>query len=85
MLYQLPDGRTIEISVYDYLDFTDEELASLVGYSNIGDLINNPLYGSAIRKNTIPDHDFSNIDEIDINDIPSELKMDDQDYTDEDE
>lgn len=50
MLYQLPDGRTIEISAYDLVTFTDEELASLIGYSYIGDYINNPFYGSAINK-----------------------------------
>jgi hypothetical protein len=81
MLYQLPDGRTIEISVHDYLDFSDAELAALVGYGHIGDLINNPQYGSAITKSSkpIPD-DFPDITEQDINDIPSDLKRDDQDY-----
>ena len=50
MLYQLPDGRTVEISVYDYLELSDEELKGLMGYQNIGVVITNPMYGSAIRK-----------------------------------
>lgn len=86
MLYQLPDGRTIEISVHDYLEFSDAELASLIGYGHIGDLINNPQYGSAITKpsKAIPD-DEPDITEQDINDIPSDKKRDDQDYEAENE
>ncbi len=49
MLYQLPDGRTIEISLDDYLKLSDQELKDLVGL-NYGMAINNPLYGSYITK-----------------------------------
>ena len=49
MLYQLADGSTIEISLYDYLSCSDEELSNLVGY-NYGKEINNPRYGSIITK-----------------------------------
>ena len=40
MLYQLPSGRTIEISVEQYLDMTDEELRELdcLGHSNTMEL-----------------------------------------------
>lgn len=66
MLYQLPDGRTIEISTYDYLELSDEELRSLVGYAHIGDYINNPLYGSPINKPGRPDKDFDTSEEYKI-------------------
>ena len=86
MLYQLPDGRTVEISVHDYLEFSDAELASLIGYGNIGDMINNPQYGSAITKSIKADPDSEpDITEQDINDIPSDVKRNDQDYESENE
>jgi len=87
MLYQLPDGRTVEISINDYLDFTDEELKALVGYDYIGEEINNPQYGSAIRKpgrRVLPD-DPSDYDKIPLNHIPIEHKLNDQDNTSENE
>jgi hypothetical protein len=81
MLYQLPDGRTIEMSVHDYLEFSDAELASLIGYGHIGDMINNPQYGSVITKSIKSDpDDIIDITEQDINEIPSNLKRNDQDY-----
>jgi len=50
MLYQLPDGRTVEMSLEDYLSFTDLELHQLQGNTYYGDQINNPYYGSIINK-----------------------------------
>ena len=50
MLYQLPDGRTIEMSLEDYLSFTDIELHQLQSNTYYGDHINNPYYGSIINK-----------------------------------
>lgn len=84
MLYQLSDGRTVEISVYEYLSCTDEELNSLIG-SNYGMEINNPNYGSIITKPGRPEPDHvDEYREVDIPDIPDEEKFDDQDYIDED-
>lgn len=87
MLYQLPDGRTVEISLEDYLDFTDEELRSLIGYTYIGDEINNPSYGSVINKSPKipnPDDDIP-YNKIPLDRIPSEHKLKDQDDTSEEE
>jgi len=80
MLYQLPDGRTIEMSVSDFLSLSDEELQSLQGYQNIGKVINNPMYGSATKSlgRQVPDKLIS---EQDIPDISPEDKFNDQDYT----
>ena len=47
MLYQLPSGRTIEISVEQYLDMTDEELQELDCLSSSHTMeINNPFFSS---------------------------------------
>jgi len=49
MLYQLPSGRAIEISVDQYLDMSDAELDYLnANYS--GDSIENPWVGSMLSK-----------------------------------
>lgn len=85
MLYQLPDGRTIEISLNDYLSLTDEELRELAAY-DIGHQINNPYYGSAMNKPGRPEpEDDDAFNQIEIPDVPSEHKLLDQDYEPEDE
>ncbi len=84
MLYQLPDGRVVEISTEDYFALTDQELSSLIGY-NIGNHINNPMYGSSTKKKGKIDPEDVKYDERDICDIPSEHKRKDQDYTPDEE
>ena len=80
MLYQLKDGRTIEISIYEFLSATDEELNQLIG-TNYGMEINNPNHGSIITKpgRMSPDDDIYT--DQDIPDVPDQEKFDDQDYT----
>jgi len=48
MLYQLPDGRVINLSVEDYLSMSDQELQNLAGL-NIGRYATSPWDGSAIK------------------------------------
>lgn len=85
MLYNLPDGRTIEISLNDYLELTDEELKGLAAY-NIGEQINNPYYGSSITKFQRPEPDDPDCyNQNEIPDVPNEHKILDQDYEPEDE
>lgn len=80
MLYQLSTGYTIELSLEDYLAFSDEELRLLIS-TNYGIQINNPRYGSAINKpgkkeTILPE----NLSERDIKDISQEEKILDQDF-----
>lgn len=82
MLYQLPDGRTVEISLNDFLESTPEELRSLLAY-DCGAVINNPQYGSVINKPGRPDPDDDNWRERDIQDVSKEEKFKDRDYKDE--
>lgn len=84
MLYQLPNGKTVEISIEDYLALTDEELNGLVGY-DCGVGINNPHYGSAITKPGKEEPDDEIYSDQEIQDVPSEEKFKDQDYTEDDE
>lgn len=87
MLYQLPNGRVIEISTEQYFEMSDEELEYLIAY-NYGDLVENPWFGSVITNKTIPQPD--DIPEVmpDLTDIPQIDKLTDLDidynYSEED-
>mgnify|MGYP000721562668 CR=1 FL=1 len=84
MLYQLPDGRVIELSTEQYFDLTDEELRSLIS-TNYGENIDNPFFGSVLQKpgamvlDDIEEWDEL-IEEIDLElpDIPLEEKLKDE-------
>jgi hypothetical protein len=80
MLYQLPDGRTIELSIHEFLSATEEELNQLIG-TNYGMDINNPRYGSIITKPGRMAPDDDQYTGFDIHDVPEEEKFNDQDYT----
>ena len=78
MLYQLPDGRTVEISLELYLEASDEEIQSLLG-ANFGIDIINPMYGSVITRPERPEPDT--IDQYtEMPDATSSEKLKDQDY-----
>lgn len=80
MLYQLPDGRTVEICMHEFLSATDEELRQLIG-TNYGMEINNPTYGSIITKPGRMAPDDDQYAGHDMDDVPDEEKFKDQDYT----
>ena len=78
MLYQLPDGRTIELSINDYLDFSDEEIRGLMAY-DAGAVINNPFYGTVMTKPGKPEPEEDKTPDVDK--ATSAEKFKDQDYT----
>ena len=49
MIYQLPNGKIIHLSVEEYLDLTDQDIQYLMSV-NAGDHPTSPWYGSAIKK-----------------------------------
>jgi hypothetical protein len=49
MIYQLPTGKIIYITVDQFLALSDEEL-ELLSYQNIGEYARSPWVGSAIKK-----------------------------------
>ena len=51
MLYQLPNGKVIYLSVEQYLDLTDLDIQYLMSI-DYGEHIINPFADSAISKNT---------------------------------
>jgi hypothetical protein len=48
MIYQLPNGKVIHLSVEEYLDLTDNDIQYLMSI-NAGDYARSPFVGSAIR------------------------------------
>ena len=61
MIYQLPSGKTIELSLEQYLEMTDEDIEYIVAF-DYGEEINNPFYGSTIEDT----RKFIPRDELDI-------------------
>lgn len=68
MLYQLPNGKVIEISTEQYFEMTDEELQYLIAY-NYGDTLEDPWFGSVIQKNSFAVDE----DDDDFLEVPSDL------------
>ena len=57
MLYQLPNGKVVHLSMEDYLNLTEKDVQYLLSI-NAGDYISNPWSESAIsRSRRAPDED----------------------------
>jgi len=74
ILYQLPNGKSIYITVEEFLNLTDSEIQFLVSI-NYGESILDPFYGSAVQQNSEEkyyDFDYLPNDEDDIDNIASD-------------
>lgn len=83
MLYQLPNGRVIEISLDYYLSMDDDELDEF-SRLNIGNVIENPFTGSALDGKYMSADDDDIIDEDiepDLLDINAIDKLLDEDFS----
>jgi hypothetical protein len=77
MLYQLPNGKVVHLSIEEYLDLTDEDVQYLISL-DYGEHIINPFTGSAVDNNTKEKYyDFElflqedeNLNDIISDDIP---------------
>lgn len=67
MLYQLPNGKVIEISTEQFVEMSDEELEYLIAY-NYGDVLENPWFGSVLNSQSAPEPPEIPSDLIDIPD-----------------
>jgi hypothetical protein len=81
MLYQLPNGKVIHMSIEDYLSLTDDDVRFLVSV-NAGETIINPFQGSVLQDNIKDDVEYDEeevLDETDviIFDIDEEKTLDD--------
>lgn len=64
MLYQLPNGKVIEMTIEQYIELTDEDLEYIIAF-NYGEFIENIWSGSIINKSNecSPDIDDEEIDD----------------------
>jgi hypothetical protein len=79
MLYQLPNGKVIEISTEQYFEMSDEELEYLIAY-NYGDVQEDPWFGSVLLKQEKEDNnvieDIPEITDLSENDKLLDLDID---------
>lgn len=80
MLYQLPNGKVVQLSIEEYLALTDLDIQFLVSI-DYGEHIIDPFTGSAVENNKREkyiDTEFLPMEDYDLNDIPSDdLPFDD--------
>jgi len=81
MLYQLANGKVVELSVEDYLDMSDADFQNLVGY-NHGEFTNNPWLHSALGEEQVVDDEEEALIK-DLDDVSDLEKLLDQDFTEE--
>jgi hypothetical protein len=84
LLYQLPNGKVIEISTEQFVEMSDEELEYLIAY-NYGDVQENPWFGSVLVKQVR--EDFYEELPTDLTEVPEDDKINflDIDYQADDE
>jgi len=90
MLYQLPTGKVIRISIEQYLDLTDDDIAYLCNpANNIGVYAKSLWTGSALKNKTKSIEEDNSIDfveddeELRPNSIVTEEELLDEDFPDE--
>jgi hypothetical protein len=85
MLYQLQNGRVINITIEQYLSMSDSDVQYLL-CANAGEAIHNPFTGSALDENSTEkqkEYDFSfipndeeNVKEISLEDLtPDDIDL----------
>tara|TARA_R100001129_G_C5253735_1_gene229117 strand:+ start:206 stop:472 length:267 start_codon:yes stop_codon:yes gene_type:complete len=80
MIYQLPNGRIIEISLEMYLELDDFEIRELNGLSNShSSEINNPFYKSVLKGKQSKEEDIFDVEEKEpsLDEIEKIEKMED--------
>ena len=81
MIYQLPNGRIIEISLEMYLDLTDDEIKDLNGLNgSYSSETNNPFYKSILKGKQSKEEDIFDIEEKEpsLDEIEKIEKMEDK-------
>ena len=81
MIYQLPNGRIIEMSVEQFLELNDQDIQELVGLSPIYSMeVSNPFYKLNCGRSTKKEKRDPELDheiEPDLTDINPQDKIDD--------
>lgn len=75
MLYQLPNGKVIEMTTEQFVELSDEELEYLIAF-NYGDSLEDPWFGSILTKGP-GGFNVVDIDEVipDLTDLSCDEKL----------
>lgn len=69
MIYQLPNGKVINLSIEDFLQLTDDDIKLLIS-ANAGEVIIDPFQGSVLEDNVKGKIDYiEDLDDYDVEDI----------------
>jgi len=74
LLFQLPTGKTVYLTIEEYLDLTEQDIQYLISL-DYGESILNPFSGSAVDKQVQDKHydfDYLPLEDDEINNIPSD-------------
>lgn len=72
MIYQLPNGKVINISIEDYLQLTDDDIKLLIS-ANAGEVIINPFQSSVLEDNVKDKIEYiEDLDDYNVEDISDE-------------
>ena len=78
MIYQLPSGRIIELSVEQFLELSDQDINDFVGLSHVYSIeVANPFFESFTKKTKVKDPELSHEVEPNLTEIDLETKRDD--------
>jgi len=80
MLYQLPNGKVISITIEQYLELTDLDVQYLMSI-DYGNYILDPFSGSAVEKSNDKTYDFDLLTDDDI-DTYQDIASDDTPFDD---
>jgi len=81
MIYQLSNGKIIELSIEQYLELDDNDIHELIGLSSSYSIeTNNPFFQPFNIKNKYKDPELDHEIEPDLTDIDSEQKREDEDF-----
>jgi hypothetical protein len=74
MLYQLPNGKVVNLSIEEFLDLTDLDIQYLMSL-DYGEHIIDPFQGSAVENNIkekVYDFDFLGLDDEELTSFSSD-------------
>jgi len=75
LLYQLPTGKVVEMSIEQYLALTDEDIQYLISI-NYGEHISSPWYDSSVKK--VPNnHKYREIPDKEVHDTSIDYVFED--------
>jgi hypothetical protein len=81
MIYQLPNGKCIEISIEQFLELNDQEILELVALSAVYTIeVNDPFYKPFNKKTKFRDPELDHEIEPSLDKVKKDEKLNDKDF-----